>query len=109
MQGAVDADRRDRHFAGQADSGITRLHARENDLPALGYVVSYRALQSALDMALARANMRIRHGMSATRVGGTPAYAAVECVGQRAADSGAARRCRRRDGRRNRRRAAATA
>jgi 2-octaprenyl-6-methoxyphenol hydroxylase len=61
--------------------GITRLHARENDLPALGYVVSYRALQSALDIALARAGMRIRHGMTVTGVGGTPAYAAVECEG----------------------------
>jgi len=61
--------------------GITRLQARENDLPALGYVVSYRALQSALDSALARAGMRIRHGMTVTGVGGTPAYAAVGCEG----------------------------
>lgn len=59
--------------------GITRLHAREHDLPALGYVVSYRALQAALDAALARAGVRIRHGTAATAVGGTPAYAAVDC------------------------------
>lgn len=61
--------------------GITRLHARENDLPALGYVVSYRALQGALDTALARAGVRVRHGLAATEVGGTPAYAAVSCEG----------------------------
>ena len=61
--------------------GITRLQARENDLPALGYVVSYRALQAALDAALARADVRVRHGIAATAVGGTPAYAWVECDG----------------------------
>jgi 2-octaprenyl-6-methoxyphenol hydroxylase len=61
--------------------GITRLYARENDLPALGYVVSYRALQAALDAALARAGVRVRYGIAATAVGGTPAYASVECAG----------------------------
>lgn len=66
----------------QADGfGTTRLTAHENDLPALGYVVSYRALQAALDAALARAGVAIRYGISATGVGGTPAYAAVECEG----------------------------
>jgi 2-octaprenyl-6-methoxyphenol hydroxylase len=61
--------------------GTARLTAFENDLPALGYVVSYRALQAALDAALARAGVVIRHGIAATAVGGTPAYAAVECEG----------------------------
>ena len=61
--------------------GSTRLTADENDLPALGYVVSYRALQAALDAALARAGVGIRHGVAVTAVGGTPAYAAVECEG----------------------------
>ena len=66
----------------QADGfGITRLTAHENDLPALGYVVSYRALQEALDVALARAGVAIRYGIAATAVGGTPAYASVECEG----------------------------
>ena len=36
--------------------GRTRLDAIEQDLPALGYVVSYRALQAALDAALTRAS-----------------------------------------------------
>ena len=61
--------------------GMTRLDARENDLPALGYVVSYRALQAALDAALARAGDSVRHGVAVTAVGGTSAYAAVECAG----------------------------
>jgi 2-octaprenyl-6-methoxyphenol hydroxylase len=61
--------------------GTTRLAAGENGLPALGYVVSYRALQAALDAALSRAGVAIRYGVTASAVGGTPAYAAVECEG----------------------------
>ncbi len=61
--------------------GLVRLSAAENDLPALGYVVRYRALQSALDAALARAGVTIRHGVMVKSVGGTPAYAAVEVDG----------------------------
>ncbi len=58
--------------------GTTKLTAAENGLPALGYVASYRALQAALDVALARAGIAIHHGVAARSVGGTPAYAAVE-------------------------------
>jgi 2-octaprenyl-6-methoxyphenol hydroxylase len=61
--------------------GLARLTAAEQGLPALGYVVSYRALQSALDAALARRNVFVRRGATASRVGGTPAYAAIEIVG----------------------------
>ncbi len=61
--------------------GITRLCAAESGLPALGYVVGYRALQAALDDALARAGVEVRHGAVATSVGGTPAYAAVAIEG----------------------------
>jgi 2-octaprenyl-6-methoxyphenol hydroxylase len=61
--------------------GSARLTAQENELPALGYVVSYRALQAALDAALARAGVGIRYGVAVTAVGGTPAYAAIECEG----------------------------
>jgi 2-octaprenyl-6-methoxyphenol hydroxylase len=60
--------------------GAARLAAAEQRLPALGYVVGYRALQSALDAALARAGLPVRHGATATAVGGTPAYAAVDVV-----------------------------
>ena len=61
--------------------GQTRLTAAEMGLPALGYVVRYRALQSALDAALERARIAVRHDVSAKSVGGTPAYAAVELEG----------------------------
>ena len=46
--------------------GSTTLAAAEQGLPALGYVVSYRALQAALDAALARAGVRVRHGVGVT-------------------------------------------
>jgi len=61
--------------------GRATLDAAEQGLPALGYVVSYRALQAALDRALARTRTTIRHGVAVASVGGTPAYAAVnpEC------------------------------
>ena len=61
--------------------GMTRLRAVDVDLPALGYVASYRALQAALDAALAHACIAVRHDVSAKSVGGTPAYAAVDLVG----------------------------
>jgi 2-octaprenyl-6-methoxyphenol hydroxylase len=58
--------------------GMTRLRAADVALPALGYVASYRALQAALDAALAHARIAVRHDVAAKSVGGTPAYAAVE-------------------------------
>ena len=42
--------------------GSVRLTAEEQGLAALGYVVSYRALQRVLDEALGRADMRVRFG-----------------------------------------------
>jgi len=57
--------------------GHVRLDAAEHDLPALGYVVSYRALQSALDSALARSGIRVEHDVDVTRVDATPAFAEV--------------------------------
>jgi len=61
--------------------GRMALVAEEQGLPALGYVVSYRALQAALDAALARAGVVLRHGVVAKSVGGAPAFAAVELEG----------------------------
>ncbi len=61
--------------------GVARLRAGEVGLPALGYVVSYLALQSALDAALARTGIALRYATSVTDVGGTPAYAAVSLGG----------------------------
>jgi 2-octaprenyl-6-methoxyphenol hydroxylase len=58
--------------------GVAQLHASLHDLPALGYVVSYRALQRALDAAMAERGVTVRHGAVARAVGGTPAFAAIE-------------------------------
>ena len=57
--------------------GAARLDAHEHGVPALGYVVSYRALQTALDAGLARAGLAVRHGVSVTKVDATPAYARI--------------------------------
>jgi len=57
--------------------GTLRMDAREHDLPALGYVVSYLALQGALDAALARTRVAVRYGARARRVGGSPLSATV--------------------------------
>jgi len=64
--------------------GAMELAAEEQGVPALGYVVSYRALQRALDAALARSRVGVRHGMAVKEVGGTPAYAAVTLEGTEA-------------------------
>ena len=58
--------------------GQARLDAAEQSLPALGYVVSYRALQGALDAALARAGRSVFHGASVSRITATSAFANVE-------------------------------
>ena len=57
--------------------GVAVLDAADHGLPALGYVVSYRALGAALDAALAKRAITMRFGAAVTHVGGTPAYAAV--------------------------------
>jgi 2-octaprenyl-6-methoxyphenol hydroxylase len=55
--------------------GHARLHARDHGVDALGYVVSYRALQHALDSALGRAGISVEHDVGVTRVSAT-----AECV-----------------------------
>jgi 2-octaprenyl-6-methoxyphenol hydroxylase len=57
--------------------GMTRLVASDHDVPALGYVVSYRALQSALDAALSGAGIAIQFDAAVKSVGATHAYVAV--------------------------------
>jgi len=61
--------------------GHVRLEAREQSIPALGYVVAYRSLQSALDRALEHADVAVRYDASVTTVGRTSAYAAVQVAG----------------------------
>jgi 2-octaprenyl-6-methoxyphenol hydroxylase len=58
--------------------GHVRLDAEEQGLPALGYVVAYRALQAALDAELARRGAALRYDCAGTGISCTPAYASVE-------------------------------
>jgi 2-octaprenyl-6-methoxyphenol hydroxylase len=60
--------------------GHMRLDAIEQQLPALGYVVSYRALQAALDAALARAGIDVLYGAAVDELRATPAYAAIDAT-----------------------------
>jgi 2-octaprenyl-6-methoxyphenol hydroxylase len=60
--------------------GRVRLDAVEQALPALGYVVSYRALQAALDAALARAGITVLYGATVGEVRTTPSYAAIDAA-----------------------------
>jgi 2-octaprenyl-6-methoxyphenol hydroxylase len=62
--------------------GTMRIDAAEQDLPALGYVVSYRALQAALDAALAARGIAVRHGARVTRVRSGPGHARVAVEGE---------------------------
>ena len=55
--------------------GAATLDSTDVGLPALGYVVSYVALQGALDAALERARVDVRYGAQVDRVAATPALA----------------------------------
>lgn len=57
--------------------GSVRLDATDHALPALGYVVSYRALQRVLDDALARAHVDVAFGRAVQRVDATQARGAL--------------------------------
>lgn len=57
--------------------GVTTLTAEEHDIPALGYVISYRALTQALDAELARTRTSLRYESPVESVTGTGAYATV--------------------------------
>jgi 2-octaprenyl-6-methoxyphenol hydroxylase len=61
--------------------GAVRLEAAEQRVPALGYVVSYRALQHALDGALACAGVDVRFGAAAESIDGTPLAATIRIAG----------------------------
>jgi 2-octaprenyl-6-methoxyphenol hydroxylase len=57
--------------------GMTRLQASDHAIAALGYVVSYAALQEALDAGLARMGVEVRFGTEATAVSGSVPHATV--------------------------------
>lgn len=69
--------------------GVTTLRADEQGVPALGYVVSYRALTEALDAALARTRTVVRYAcpVAQVRTGPEAAEAVTEqdCVRARLA------------------------
>ncbi len=67
----------------RAGFGRARLHARDQGVDALGYVVSYRALQHALDAALTRAGVSVEHDVKVTRVDTTTGGAHAQILGQR--------------------------
>jgi 2-octaprenyl-6-methoxyphenol hydroxylase len=68
--------------------GALRLDAAECGLPALGYVVSYRALQQVLDAALQTARVELRFGAAARAVTASADAATVDIAdGSRAAVS----------------------
>ena len=58
--------------------GAVQLTAQEQGLPALGYVVSYRALQAVLDGALQRAGIDVRFGASVRNVMGSRDVATLD-------------------------------
>ena len=62
--------------------GAVQLDAAEQGLPALGYVVSYRALQGVLDDALSRAGIRVRFGAAVSAVRGSRDAATIDIEGQ---------------------------
>lgn len=57
--------------------GAATLTAAEQGVPALGYVVSYRALQSSLDAALTARGVAVRHGVGVRAAGAAGGCAAV--------------------------------
>lgn len=57
--------------------GVTTLRAAEIGLPALGYVISYRALQQAIDAELARTRTEVRFDCAVSHVAGMPSHADV--------------------------------
>ena len=63
--------------------GAVQLTAAEHGLPALGYVVSYRALQDALDAALRHKRIDVRFGTRVREVIGSPSEASVHIDAER--------------------------
>ncbi|MCC6195105.1 MAG: FAD-dependent monooxygenase [Burkholderiales bacterium] len=58
--------------------GVTTLTAEEHGIPALGYVVSYRALTQALDDELGRTRTSLRYGSPVAAVTATADGATIE-------------------------------
>ena len=56
------------HISQRGGLGTARLSAEEERLPALGYVLSYATLSTALEAALREAGITVEYGVKVTRV-----------------------------------------
>lgn len=56
------------HISQRGGFGTTRLSADEEHLPALGYVLSYGALTTALESELSAANIAVEYGTDVQRI-----------------------------------------
>ena len=65
------------HISQQKSFGRAVLHAAELDVPELGYVLPYPALQAALDKALQHATSRVLYGSQVTALQGEADYATI--------------------------------
>lgn len=63
--------------------GRARLRAVDEGVDALGYVVGYRALQHALDDALAAAGLAVEHGVEVKRVSAAEGRDCADIAGER--------------------------
>ncbi len=66
------------HVSQRGSFGVTRLHADEEGVPELGYVVDYGELDAALHAALASSGVRVVTGTRVTDSGGMSGYAWIE-------------------------------
>ncbi|MHB1676099.1 MAG: FAD-dependent monooxygenase [Sulfuriferula sp.] len=69
---------RDIHISQAGGFGMTRLHAVEEGLPELGYVVDYAELDSALHAALRRTGVEVVTGAMVTATAHYAGYARVQ-------------------------------
>jgi len=65
------------HISQRHSFGRTLLRATELQVPELGYVLPYPALQDALNQALAHTGMNIIYGANVTQLLGEPGYATI--------------------------------
>ncbi|MFZ5503815.1 MAG: FAD-dependent oxidoreductase [Pseudomonadota bacterium] len=65
------------HISQKHSFGRTLLRAAELDVPELGYVLPYPALQSALGDALQKATMQTRYSTKVTQLTGAADYAVI--------------------------------
>lgn len=68
----------DIHISQRGSVGMSRLHAAEEGLPALGYVVDYAELDSALHAALRNSAVEVVTAAKVTATDGAAGYARIQ-------------------------------